>query len=402
MSASGGAGGAGGLGGAQSVDVAQVQQAAAKADAQEIIATQEQSDISLVKDSQDLTNPAASTRVKKKEDKFETLESRRKGSTEKTEKKAEGTEEKPDSDLADKYNEANAEISPQDLRSIRSALTSDSSSEEILDLLDSKFPDPVLKHTALDYLLQTTPNTEGKLKEALTRAQQNHLQNNRQAITGGSNILLASQEYSDELNVPAAGLRQLYLNVTSDFHSCEDLLNLLQDKYSLTEMNTVSSFLLKGMTMDLKSEGPSVSPVKLQVMMTEIRNLQAVTSTYSFFEAKFPSLTSALNAEGLSLPSEVTPRKLADTFFSIVNDKFPTASKAERSIRNLVGEDVETVSGVLNLFFTAIRGTSPRLYDSAEKRQQLCALLANALDMVNVNNEDYPKSTDFPKPYPWS
>lgn len=72
-------GGAGGLGGAQAVDVAQVQAAAAKADAQEVVASQEQSDISMIRDSQDLTNPQAATRTRKKEEKFQTLESRRKG-----------------------------------------------------------------------------------------------------------------------------------------------------------------------------------------------------------------------------------------------------------------------------------------------------------------------------------
>ncbi|MEF9497187.1 type III secretion system gatekeeper subunit SctW [Chlamydia sp. 04-14] len=393
-------GGAGGLGGSQAVDVAQVQAAAAKADAQEVVASQEQSDISMIKDSQDLSNPQAATRTKKKEEKFQTLESRRKGAAQ-TEKKSEGTGDKSDADLADKYTENNAEISGQDLRSIRDSLHDDSSEEDILDLVKSKFSDPALQSVALDYLVQTTPASKGALKDTLIKAQQNHMQQNRQAVVGGKNILFASQEYASLLNTSAPGLRALYLQVTSDFHSCEQLLTTLQSRYSFEEMGTVSSFILKGMAADLKSEGSSVPPPKLQVMMSETRNLQAVLTGYDFFQTKLPTLTASLKADGVSIP-DLKFDKVADTFFKLINDKFPTASKMERGVRDLVGEDTEAITGMLNLFFVALRGTSPRLFASAEKRQQLGTMMANALDTVNINNEDYPKATDFPKPYPWS
>ena len=173
-------GGAGGLGRANAVDVAQVQQAAATADAKEIIATQEQSSISLIKDNQDVSNPAAATRTKKKEEKFQTLESRRKGGAAQTEKKSEATEEKSDADLADKYTENNSEISAGDLRSIRDSLKNDASEDYILSLLQSKFSDPALQSIALNYLIQSTPNALGALLDTLVRAQQRHTQPNHQ------------------------------------------------------------------------------------------------------------------------------------------------------------------------------------------------------------------------------
>ncbi|EPP35674.1 type III secretion regulator YopN/LcrE/InvE/MxiC [Chlamydia ibidis] len=399
MSASGGAGG---LGGAQSVNVAQVQAAAAKADAQEVVASQEQSDISMIKDSQDLANPAAATRTRKKEDKFKTLESRKKSATSKSDKKTETTGDKQDADLADKYTENNAEISAQDLRSLRDSLRDDSSSDDILDLVQSKFSDPTLQSIALDYLVQTTPSSQGALKDALIQAREQHTTQNRQAVVGGRNILFASQEYAEALNISAPGLRELYLNVTSDFHSCEQLLNMLQTSYTFSEMSTISSFLLKGMAADLKSEGSSVPAPKLQVMMSETRNLQAVISSYHFFEDQLPHMISSLKSEGAAYPEELKFDKVADTFHKIINDKFPTASKIERTCRELIGDDVDSLTSVLNLFFRALRGTSSRLFGSADKRQQLGTMFANALDSVNINNEDYPKATDFPKPYPWS
>lgn len=395
-------GGSSGLGGSQAVNVAQVQATAAKEDAKEVIANQEQSDISMVKDSQDMANPAAATRIKKKEDKFQTLEARKKNAAAKSETKTETAQDKPDTDLADKFTENNTEISGQDLRGLRDSLREDSSTDDILNMVKEKFSDPALQSVALDYLIQTTPNSSGALKENLIQARQQHTDSNHQAVVGGKNILFASQEYAEALNVSPAGLRDLYLNVTSDFHSCGQLLTMLQSRYSHEELGTVSSFLLRGMAADLKSEGPSVPAPKLQVLMTETRNLQAVITSYDYFNAHVPHLLSSLKAEGATVPEDVQPNQIADAFLSIVQDKFPTASKVEKTTSEVIGTDTEAISSVLNLFFKALRETSPRLFGSADKRQQLGAMIANALDAVNINNEDYPKATDFPKPYPWS
>lgn len=59
-------GGAGGLGSTQTVDVARAQAAAATQDAQEVIGSQEASEASMLKECEDLINPAAATRIKKK------------------------------------------------------------------------------------------------------------------------------------------------------------------------------------------------------------------------------------------------------------------------------------------------------------------------------------------------
>ncbi|CRI35688.1 Type III secretion regulator YopN/LcrE/InvE/MxiC [Chlamydia pneumoniae] len=395
-------GGTGGLGGTQGVNLAAVEAAAAKADAAEVVASQEGSEMNMIQQSQDLTNPAAATRTKKKEEKFQTLESRKKGEAGKAEKKSESTEEKPDTDLADKYASGNSEISGQELRGLRDAIGDDASPEDILALVQEKIKDPALQSTALDYLVQTTPPSQGKLKEALIQARNTHTEQFGRTAIGAKNILFASQEYADQLNVSPSGLRSLYLEVTGDTHTCDQLLSMLQDRYTYQDMAIVSSFLMKGMATELKRQGPYVPSAQLQVLMTETRNLQAVLTSYDYFESRVPILLDSLKAEGIQTPSDLNFVKIAESYHKIINDKFPTASKVEREVRNLIGDDVDSVTGVLNLFFSALRQTSSRLFSSADKRQQLGAMIANALDAVNINNEDYPKASDFPKPYPWS
>ncbi|WP_201456859.1 type III secretion system gatekeeper subunit SctW [Chlamydia sp. 17-3921] len=396
------AGGTGGLGGSKAVDLAAVQSAAAAADAAEVIASQESSEMSMVKEAPDSTNPAAATRTKKKEEKFTTLESRRKGEAAKAEKKAGSAEEKADQDLADKFSQGNSEVSAQDLRNVRDNLKEDSSSEDILELLSNKFKDSTIQSVALDYLIQTTPPSQGTLKESLIQARENLLQREGRKVTGGRNILFASQEYAEAMNTSPTGLRSLYTEVTSNVHSCEQLLTMLQSRYNQAEMGTVSSFLLRGMAADLKSDGPSVAPAKLQVMMSETRNLQAVLTSFEFFETKVSPMLDSLKAEGASISPDLNFKVVAETFHKIINDKFPSASKIERETQGIIGNDREAMSSLINLFVVALGATSPRLFASAQKRQDLKTMMLNTLDSINKDNEDYPKATDFPKPYPWS
>ncbi|MBQ8498715.1 type III secretion system gatekeeper subunit SctW [Chlamydia sp.] len=387
-------GGAGGLGGAQTVNVAQAQAAAASQDAQEIIASQETSEMSMVKGSEDLSNPAAATRVKKKEDKFQSLEARRK-TTSQTEKKSESTEEKGDTPLEDRFTENLSEVSGEDFRGLKNSLDDDSSPEEILEAVSSKFSDPVTKDLALDYLIQTAPS-DGKLKAALIQAKQQLVNQNPQAILGGRNVLMASETFAAKVHTSPSSLRTLYLQVTSASSNCASLRQLLSP-YSPSEKGEVIHFLMNGMVADLKSEGPSISPPKLQTYMSELSNLQALNSVDSFFDKNIKNLEGNLKSEGHTTSPSLTPNKLAETFLKLVEDKFPSSSKTQKAVSDLVGPDTGPQTEVLNLFYRALNGCSPRIFTGAEKKQQLATAISNALDTVNADNEDYPKPGDFPR-----
>lgn len=391
-------GGAGGLGGSQAVNVASIEAKAATSDAKEIVANQEMSEMSMLVGSQDLTNPAAATRIRRKEEKFQTLESRRKSSSDKKSTKTEETA----GDTADKFATANKELSPQDLRQIKEQLSDDATSDDVLELVNQKFSDPVLKSQALEYLAQTIPASRGSLKAAVLAAKEQFHSTNHQAVTGGKNILFASQQYAASLNTSPAGLRALYLNVTSEKRSCQELLTSLKQDYSLKEMTQVVDFLVKGMVADIKADGSSIDKSKLQVFLNETLNLQAIVKSYDFFEDSMASLSAMLKLENIPLPSSLTSESLGDSFHAVISDKFPTAGKCEKIAESLVGPSVEGKTEILNLFLKGLNQTSPRLFPSAQQRQTVANTLLNTLDKINEHNEDYPKASDFPKPTPWS
>lgn len=387
-------GGAGGLGGAQTVNVSQAQAAAAAEDVKEIIGSQESSEASMIKGNDDFTNPAAATRVKKKEDKFQSLEARRK-TTDKSNTKSESTEEKGDTPLEDRFTEDLSEVSGQDFKGLKNELSDESSSDDVLELLSQKFSDPTIKNLALDYLITTSP-PDGKLRAALIQAKQTLFQQNPQAIVGGRNVLIASEAFASKANTSPSSLRSLYLQVTSGPSNCSTLRQMLSS-YTPSEKTAVLDFLVGGMVADLKSGGPSIPPAKLQVYMTELSNLQALNSVEDFFDKHTGGILNNLKNEGFSPPPSVTPKNLAQTFFKLVEDKFPSSMKAQKLLTELVGQEPAAQTEVLNLFFRALSGCSPRIFLGAEKKQQLGTVITNTLDAVNADNEDYPKPGDFPR-----
>lgn len=396
-------GGAGGLGGSTSVNVAALEAKAAAADAADVGALQENSEISLMtRVDPDMANPAAAARTTKKELKFKSLEARKKSTETEGKPKSKSTEEKMHEDLADKHSSDNPEISAQDLRSLKDSISPDDSPEDILKQVAEKFPDPVLASQALDYLDASVAATDGALKSAIIQAKATHNATHKQAIVGGKNISFVTQQFASSLKIAPGNLRQLYLDVTSSRNTCKQLFDMLNAKYVFNEIAPIVSFIGKGISADLKSSGSSIEPVKLMLLLEEIKNLSAVMTTYSYFETAMPGMQQSAQAEGLEFPQTVDFIKLTESFQNLVSDNYPQAGKCERAVKELVGPDIDLQSIVLNQFYKAARSASPRLYQSSGKREALLTSLANALDNINKDNDDYPKTSDFPKPSPWS
>lgn len=386
----------GGIGGAPTpINVASVEQKAAIAKTKQATAEQETSETGLVQNP-DFTNPAAAARTRTKETSFKSLASRKKTPTDTKEKKIHGVEErKKEGDLAEQYQDENPEMDAQDLNKLKQKISEDSTPEEIQALIEGSFSDPTLGFSALEFLSQST--TSPKLQQAIQQAKSNYQGKYTQAIAGGRNILFASQQFGSELKTTPSSLRSLYLTVTTSMLSANELFSVLSSKYNHAEQKIVSNFLLQGMSSDLKSEGPSIDPAKLQVLMNETKGLQAVLNVFTFFQDSMPRLALMMKADNVTLPKNVTYEDLAKSFQTIIMDKFPTTSKIQRQVQELSGGDPDVMSNLLNLFYQALGQTSPRLFSSAEQRQQLGLIIANTLDILNLNNEDYPHPGDFPK-----
>lgn len=288
-----------------------------------------------------------------------------------------------------------SEVSGQDFKGLKNELSDESSSDDVLELLSQKFSDPTIKNLALDYLITTSP-PDGKLRAALIQAKQTLFQQNPQAIVGGRNVLIASEAFASKAHTSPSSLRSLYLQVTSGPSNCSTLRQMLSS-YSPSEKTVVLDFLVGGMVADLKSGGPSIPPAQLQVYMTELSNLQALNSVDNFFDKHTGGILNNLKNEGFSPPPSVTPKNLAQTFFKLVEDKFPSSMKTQKLLSELVGQETTVQTEVLNLFFRALSGCSPRIFLGAEKKQQLGTIITNTLDAVNADNEDYPKPGDFPR-----
>lgn len=393
------AGGAGGLGGAAgSVSVAQAQAAAATQDAQEIISNQEASEQSLVRGNSDFTNPAASARTSKKENEFKSLESRRSSAAAK-EKKSESTEEKsPDRDLADRFADETPELSATVLKSLRNAISDNDTPEDILRKVQEQVSDPKLQAQALEYLA-ISPSSSSLLKDNLARARAQHAATHTPSIQTDRGVSFAAEACSKELTCSPSSLRALYVSMTEQLSSFQEVRTLLLPNYSSQELKLVIHFLVTSMVAEMKSDGANIERPRLMCMLSGLYNMQSLLVTENIFTQGLAILEKQAKSEGTPLPP-LTPRDLTNAFLNLVGDKFPTAAKTEKAVEQLVGPEPSAKTLVLNLFFSSLRKTPPRIFPSAEKRQQLAGILANTLDVININNEDYPQPGDFPKSSP--
>lgn len=398
MSASGGSAG---LGGSGQVNVAQAQAAAAAQDVQEIVSSQEASEMSMVKGADDVSNPQAATRLKKKEENFKTLSSRRSEKTSKgEEKKTEETGEKgAGEDLAEKFSHDDPDLASQSLKDLASSIGDDSSPEDIQKQVENRFPDPLQQQKALDYLIQSTP--AGPKQNNLIRAKLQNAQQNAQGLRGGLNVKLASLQAAQLLNIPGTQLRALYNQVTNTEGDAENLEGLLAG-YSPEEMPIVMKFLVDGMSSDLKAEASSIEKPKLKIIFSKLCDFQALNSTKAALTRDFQTLESQAKLEGASLPPSCSALQLIKAFFSLVAEKFISATKVLKSVELVVGpSDLGIKNNVLQIFYKNIKDCSSRIISSAERRQNLASAILNALDTINAENEDYPKPGDFPKPPPF-
>lgn len=385
-----------GIGGAPTpINVSAIEQKAAIAKSKEASAEQEASEIGLAQNP-DFTNPAAATRIRKRESTFKSLSTRRKTTTTTKEKTVKSIEERQKhDDLSQQYQEENPELDDEILNKLKNEVNENSTPEEILSLVENLFTDPVLAFSSLEFLSASTKHP--KLQQVIQQAKESYQEKHSQAIIGGRNILFASQEFGNQLKIPPSSLRALYLKVTTSIISSNELFSILSSQYTYEEQKTVSSFLLQGMSSDLKSEGPSIDPAKLQVLMNETKSLQAVLNLYSFFQESMPRLSLMMKSDNVSLPKEISYEILTKTFQSIIMDKFPTSTKIQRLVQEISGGDPDIMSNILNLFYQALNQTSPRLFSSADHRQQIGLTIANTLDILNINNDDYPHPNIFPK-----
>lgn len=320
-------------------------------------------------------NPATIERQQARLGRFRTLEQRSKPSSDT--KRIEKIEQKSEEDLAKNYNRRNPELDAIVLRRLREGLKKITNPDEILQEVLEEIPDPTLADEALEYLEQSL---QGASKQAVVDAKNYLNTTQKREIVAGRNIAPAAQEFANkDIGASATELRNLYRNITEEPRTHNALFSLLAAQYPFTQLKLVVAFLLKGISYDLKSKGPSIQQQELMRLMTEIRNLQSILWVYLFFKSRMKLIRSLYAKYNCKKKKNMTFEDLAKTFIALVEDRYPTVAKLvkQADTQNLTDEEKIII---FMQYRDALSELSLRLYRSPKHRQDLLMVIIEALE----------------------
>ena len=367
------------------VNLSGIQAQQAKQSAKQSVARQVASNSRFTEDVEEGFNPAAARKEQERKGRFRTLESRKKANTsEATAIKEVGA--RTEEDLSQSFTKRNPELAADKLKALKNSINDEQTAEEILAEVLNAFDDPTLADEALDYLGRST---EGALKGKVQQARDLLNETMGREVLAGRNIDTAAKAFARQGVQTPSDLRNLYREVTGDPKPHNALFAQLSGEYSFEEMQKLVEFLLQGMAYDLKSKGPSIQGAELQLLMTEIRNLQSIVWVYLFFKERMKMIKKLYEQYGLLYDEEeVTFQKLAKEFVKIVEDRYPSVLKIMRQAEKMGLEDDEEKAVILSQFRDAIRRVSPRLYKSARHKQDLLLAIMEALEELEETEEE--------------
>ena len=367
------------------VNLAAIEQRAGQKLARQEEAQQIASQDRFVEDVDRAFNPEASEREQQRQGKFRTLASRRKA-TEGPQQKITEVARRKEEDLAQSYHRRNPELPPDRLKQLRENIHADQTAEELLGEVNEAFEDPSLADEAFEYLEKLT---DGTLKEKVQSARGllNELRG-REIIAGRNVDAAAKAYYKRGIGESATELRNLYREITGNPRDHNTLFSELSKQYSFDQLKLIVAFLLKGLSYDLKSKGPSIQNAELMRLMTETRNLQSILWVYLFFRGRMGLIRSLYGQYGLPQQEDLDFEELAKEFINLVEERYPSVMKLLKQAENLsLHDDLEKII-VLMQYRDAIRGLSPRLYKSMRHRQDLLLVILEALEELEDREEE--------------
>lgn len=379
------------MSGPLNINVAKAEQSAGKLEgAQQVFAKQVQSEERQT-NVENIFDPERTQREQEKNEKFDRLENRFQKPEQKEkeleDQQIEKVEKKADEDLANRFAKRNYELPPDQLRSLRSALKSGVQPEALLAEIQKTFPDPTLANEAIDYLKRVGGE---EFQEVITQAKE--ILNERYAlqIKAGQNVNSVAQEFHQKgVGESPTELRDLYRElVENPERKHNELFRLYSRRYKYPELKKRVRYLLNALGSDLRSKGPSIERPELLVLLTEVRNLQSILWTYSFFKGRVKTIKAMFKLADFTSDKEWSFGKLAKGYMRLVEEPYPSVRKVLDLLEKMgLSEDVEKIA-VLTQYRDANRALSNRLFDTPKQKANLHTVILTTLEQLEPEEEE--------------
>lgn len=293
--------------------------------------------------------------------------------------KVENTEE-----AASEFQEHNDELQAKVLLILRSRLKSNSTSDEVFDIVRDTYADVSLADEALDFLLVTT---EGDLHGEVAKAKEKLVSLFDREIRAGRNMGEQARVFSKMGLGSPTSLRDLYREITGSPREPLPLFDLLSDKFRYEQLKTAIQFFLHSLASDLRAKGPSLSRPELKRLMDDIRSLQGILGVYRFFQGRMPLMVREFQSYHLAFPGRLNFESLAKLFVKMLAEKYLSPDRIQQTAAALgISAEVAAQIVVYSQMRDALRNIAPRFFRNPQHRDDL---LKHFLDLLEKLEEQY-------------
>ena len=319
---------------------------------------------------------------------FRDLEEFRKSSAQKKEKTEEVRllEVEAIEELANEFERKNYELNAKTLLILKERIKAGDSSDEILEKLNSIYPDPALADEALDFLLETTdPDLLDQLKE--TKEKLNTVYGRE--VKAGRNMGAQAREFAKEGLGSPTSLRDLYRDITGTMRDALKLFSELSEKFPFDKMKSVITFLLHSLGNDLKAKGPSIPRGELKKLVDDIRSLQGILGVFRFFQSRMQLILRQFATHALLFPERIDYEVLAKAFIRLLQERYMSPEKIRQTAQQLgISEEILAQIIIYNQMRDAIRQIAPRYYRNQQHKEELNKSFIDLLDKLEDELEE--------------
>ncbi len=289
-------------------------------------------------------------------------------------------------EIANNAERKNNELKARTLLILRSTITAEDTSEEVLNKTMRVYNDQSLADEALDFLIETS---EGDLQNTLKIAKEEFNRTYGREIVAGRNIGAQAREFSKEGLGSPTSLRDLYRDITGTAREPLKLFEELTEKFRYDKLATVISFLLHSLGADMKSKGPSIVRPELLRLISDTRSLQGILGIFRFFQSRMPSINRLFSSYNLVLPQRITFEVLARIFAKLLAERFMNPEKILGLLR-LIGLSEEATAQLIicTQFSDAIKQIAPRYYRNLQHRDELLKAIFDTVDKLEDEMEE--------------
>ena len=155
-------------------------------------------------------------------------------------------------------------------------------------------------------------------------------------------------------------------------------------------MQEAIAFVLQSLRADLTAKGSSISHGQLHTLISEARNMQAILGVYRFFKGRSRVLRQQFEAAEMAVPYQLDFESLAKILVIFIKERYPSADKILRLAVPLgITDDELAQIIVFSQYRDAMRGISPRFFQSEKHRQEMLMTFIEALaELEDALEED--------------